>query len=126
MASQIVNTAWKVIPMFESRSIPQTVDFYTKILGFELASVKPEHGESENGESEQYFCSIFIGKRAEANFYFSKLDDFHVYLKSTPSIEFDEEIEDTPWGFRQFTIKDIDGNLLTFFKFLEGGNPGEE
>lgn len=145
MASQIVNTAWKVIPMFESRSIPQTVDFYTKILGFELASVKPEHGGSENREPEQYFCSIFIGKRAEANFYFSKvsaesfksshayialgtsqLDDFHVYLKSTPGIEFDEEIEDTPWGFRQFTIKDIDGNLLTFFKFLEGGNPGEE
>jgi uncharacterized glyoxalase superfamily protein PhnB len=140
MSSHVVNSAWKVIPMFESRSISQTVDFYTKTLGFELASVKPEHGKSE-----QYFCSIFIGKKAEANFYFSKvraesfksshayialgtseLDDFHVYLKRTPGVEFDKEIEDTPWGFRQFTIKDIDGNLLTFFKFLEGGNPGEE
>lgn len=126
--------------MFESRSIPQTVEFYTKTLGFELASVKPEHGESE-----QFFCSVFTGKKAEANFYFSKvsaesfkpshayvalgtsqLDGFHVYLNNTPGIEFDEEIKDTSWGFRQFTIKDIDGNLLTFFEFLEGGNPGEE
>lgn len=126
--------------MFESRSIPDTVEFYTKKLGFELASVKPE-----DGESELYFCSVFIGKKAEANFYFSKvstesfrpsqamvalgtsqLDEFYVYLKGIPGVEFDENIEDKPWGFRQFTIKDNDGNLLTFFKFLEGGNPGEE
>lgn len=140
MSSHVVNSAWKVIPMFESRSIPHTVEFYTKKLGFELASVNPEHGESE-----PYFCSVFIGKKAEANFYFSKvrtesfrpsqamvalgtsqLDEFYVYLKDIPGVEFDEDIEDKPWGFRQFTIKDNDGNLLTFFKFLEGGNPGEE
>jgi catechol 2,3-dioxygenase-like lactoylglutathione lyase family enzyme len=47
MASEIVNSAWKGIPMFESRSIPLTVDFYTKTLGFELASVQPEDNESE-------------------------------------------------------------------------------
>lgn len=140
MASDILNSAWKVIPMFESRSIDDTIEFYTKKLGFELASIKPE-----NRDAELFFCSIFIGKKAEANFYFSKvksesfkssqamialgtseLDLFHAYLKRTPGIEFEEEIDDKPWGFRQFTIKDNDGNLLTFFKFLEGGNPGEE
>lgn len=139
-AAEIVNSAWKVIPFFESRSIPRTIEFYTKTLGFELASVKPE-----DGESEQFFCSIFIGKKAEANFYFSKvsaesfksshamvalgtsqLDDFHAYLKNITGVEFDQEMEDKPWGFRQFSIKDNDGNLLTFFKYLEGGNPGDE
>jgi uncharacterized glyoxalase superfamily protein PhnB len=140
MASEIVNSAWKVIPMFESRSIPLTVEFYTKTLGFELASVKPE-----DNESELYFCSMFIGKKADANFYFSKvtrekfksshamiglgtreLDEYYDYLKSQTGVEFSEDIDDKPWGFRQFTIKDNDGNLLTFFKFLEGGNPGDE
>ncbi|KAG2002852.1 hypothetical protein GB937_009388 [Aspergillus fischeri] len=140
MTSEIVNSAWKVIPMFESRSIPLTVDFYTKTLGFELGSVKPE-----DNESELYFCSLAIGKKADANFYFSKvtpetfksshamiglgtrqLDDYYVYLKGKIGVEFSEDIEDKPWGFRQFTIKDTDGNSLTFFKFLEGGNPGDE
>jgi catechol 2,3-dioxygenase-like lactoylglutathione lyase family enzyme len=140
MASEVVNSAWKVIPMFGSRSIPRTVEFYTKTLGFELASVKPE-----DRKSDLYFCSVFIGKKADANFYFSKvspesfkpsqamiglgtceLDEYYVYLKSQCGVEFAEDIEDTPWGFRQFTIKDNDENLLTFFKFLEGGNPGEE
>ncbi|EAW16692.1 glyoxalase family protein [Aspergillus fischeri NRRL 181] len=140
MTSEIVNSAWKVIPMFESRSIPLTVDFYTKTLGFELGSVKPE-----DNESELYFCSLAIGKKADANFYFSKvtpetfksshamiglgtrqLDDYYVYLKGKIEVEFSEDIEDKPWGFRQFTIKDTDGNSLTFFKFLEGGNPGDE
>ena len=126
--------------MFESRSIPLTVEFYTKKLGFELASVKPE-----DGESDLYFCSMFIGKKADANFYFSKataesfktseamialgtseLDEYYAYLKGQTGVEIAEDIEDKPWGFRQFTIKDNDGNRLTFFKFVEGGNPGEE
>ena len=126
--------------MFQSRSISLTVQFYTEKLGFELASVKPE-----DGSSEMTFCSLFIGKKADANFYFSRasnedfspsramialgtleLDGYYDYLKRLADVEITEEIEDTPWGYRQFTIKDNDGNLLTFFKFLEGGNPGQE
>jgi catechol 2,3-dioxygenase-like lactoylglutathione lyase family enzyme len=140
MAADIARSAWKVIPMFHSRSISQTVQFYTETLGFQLGGVKPE-----DGSAESFFCSVFIGKKADANFYFSRvadqdfkpsramvalgtseLDEYHTHLKGLGDVVFAEGIEDTPWGFRQFTIKDSDGNLLTFFKFLEGGNPGEE
>ncbi|KAJ5861358.1 uncharacterized protein N7529_008668 [Penicillium soppii] len=140
MSLEILKSAWKVIPMFQSRSISLTVKFYTEKLGFELASVKPE-----DESSQATFCSLFIGKKADANFYFSRasnedfnpshamialgtrqLDEYYDYLGRLAGIEITEEIEDTPWGFRQFTIKDNDGNLLTFFKFLEGGNPGQE
>ncbi|KAJ5619466.1 hypothetical protein N7510_003450 [Penicillium lagena] len=140
MASCITDSAWKVIPMFHSRSISSTIHFYTQKLGFKLASVKPE-----GCETELTFCSMFIGKKADANFYFSsataeafkpsqamialgtsELDEYYEHVKGFPEVEIAEDIEDTPWGFRQFTIKDNDGNLLTFFKFLEGGNPGEE
>lgn len=37
-----------------------------------------------------------------------------------------EKLEDKEWGYRQFAVKDDDGNVLTSFKFLEGGNPGTE
>ncbi|PIG79340.1 aminotransferase GliI-like protein [Aspergillus arachidicola] len=140
MATNITKSAWKVIPMFQSTSISRTVQFYTEILGFELGSVKPE-----DGTSELTFCSIFMGRKADANFYFSKasveafkaseamialgtreLDEYYRYLKGRDEVTITEDIEDTPWGFRQFTMEDHDGNKLTFFKFLEGGNPGEE
>ncbi|OOO14051.1 aminotransferase class I and II [Aspergillus oryzae] len=140
MTTNITKSAWKVIPMFQSTSISRTVQFYTETLGFELGSVKPE-----NGTSELTFCSIFMGKKADANFYFSlasveefkaseamialgtqELDEYYRYLNGRDEVTITEDIEDTPWGFRQFTIEDHDGNKLTFFKFLEGGNPGEE
>ncbi|KAB8261315.1 pyridoxal phosphate-dependent transferase [Aspergillus pseudonomiae] len=137
---RIKRSAWKVIPIFQSTSISRTVQFYTEILGFELGGVKPE-----DGTSELTFCSIFMGTKAEANFYFSKasveefkvseamialgtqeLDEYYRYLKDREEVIIVEDIEDTPWGYRQFTMMDHDGNRLTFFKFLEGGNPGEE
>ncbi|KAJ5384481.1 hypothetical protein N7517_002392 [Penicillium concentricum] len=141
MSSEILKSAWKVIPMFQSRSIPLTIKFYTEKLGFELASVKPE-GSSEEDPSEQTFCSLFIGKKADANFYFSKatgdftpsqatialgtseLDEYYNHLRSI-DVDIVEDVEDTPWGYRQFSVKDNDGNLLTFFKFLEGGIRGK-
>ncbi|KAB8225979.1 pyridoxal phosphate-dependent transferase [Aspergillus novoparasiticus] len=139
-AIQRIKRAATTIPMFQSTSISRTVQFYTEILGFELGSVKPE-----DGTSELTFCSIFMGRKADANFYFSKtsveafkaseamialgtreLDEYYRYLKGRDEVTITEDIEDTPWGFRQFTMEDHDGNKLTFFKFLEGGNPGEE
>lgn len=140
MAANITKSAWKVIPVFQCTSISRTVQFYTEILGFELGSVKPE-----DESSELTFCSVFMGKKADANFYFSnvsveqfkasgamialgtqELDEYYQYLKGREEVTITEDIEDMPWGFRQFTIRDHDGNRLTFFKFLEGGNPGEE
>ncbi|KAF4336627.1 glyoxalase family [Fusarium beomiforme] len=140
MAAPIAS-AWKIIPTFESQSIQKTLDFYVDFLGFTLGGVKPGDGPS----SQYTFCSIFAGKKAAANIYFFKpesgivrpgsayialgteqLDKLHASVKGQRSDAIEEEIEDKPWGFRQFAIKDPDGNKLTFFKFLEGGNPGTE
>jgi len=140
MTTEIVRSAWKIIPQFPSRSIKLTIKFYTEELKFELGGFHPD-----DGTSEPTFCSVFIGKKAEANIYFDKcaVDDFHpakamialgttqldelyTCLQSRKTVNIVELIQDEPWGFRQFTIEDNDGNRLTFFKFLEGGNPGEE
>jgi hypothetical protein len=29
------------------------------------------------------------------------------------------DVEDMPWGYRQFTMQDIDGNEIAFFSFIE-------
>ncbi|KAG0336153.1 hypothetical protein BG000_006870 [Podila horticola] len=137
---EIVRSAWKIISQFPSRSIKRTIKFYSEELKFELGGFHPD-----DGTSEPTFCSVFIGKKAEANIYFdacapddfhpakamialgtTQLDELYTCLQSRTTVDIVEPIQDEPWGFRQFTIKDNDGNHLTFFKFLEGGNPGTE
>jgi uncharacterized glyoxalase superfamily protein PhnB len=139
--TQLAQSAWKIIPQFQSRSITATVRFYTEELGFFLGGIYPDDVDA----SEATFCSVAMGRKADANIYFflSKPEDFHPravhialgtiqldqyyqQLKSGGKVEMMADIEDTAWGYRQFTVKDNDGNRLTFFKFLEGGNPGTE
>jgi uncharacterized glyoxalase superfamily protein PhnB len=135
MAAELLQSAWKIIPQFRSRSVLKTVEFYREELEWTV-----EH----DGEYPQ-MCSAFVGKKADANIYFfhhkdqefvassamialgtTQLDEFYEHLRARGKIEITEPIADEPWGYRQFSIKDIDGNTLTFFKFLEGGNPGDE
>ncbi|KAM0329736.1 hypothetical protein ACHAPQ_006602 [Fusarium lateritium] len=136
-----IASAWKVIPTFESQSIQRTIEFYVDFLGFELGGVKPEDGLP----SQYTFCSVFAGEKAAANFYFFKpdggtanpgsayialgteqLDMMYKVISVQRKDVIKHAIEDKPWGYRQFAIQDPDGNTLTFFKFLEGGNPGKE
>ncbi|KAK2750930.1 hypothetical protein FQN57_000004 [Myotisia sp. PD_48] len=145
-------SAWKIIPEFRSTNIRRTVAFYTESLHFTLGGTHPE---DEN--SVPIYCSVFMGKKAEANIHFfdetaptdstkkssqdekpfvcssakialgtTELDEYYELLKQESKVNITQPIEDTPWGWRHFTVADPDGNTITFFKFLEGGNPGTE
>ncbi|EGO29398.1 hypothetical protein SERLADRAFT_457080 [Serpula lacrymans var. lacrymans S7.9] len=113
--AQLLSSAWKIIPKFQSLSISATIDFYVKTLGFIIGGLHPS-----DDVSEATFCSIFIGKKAEANIYFSKcesdqfhpreamialgtkqLDEFYEELKGK-DVEIVEPIEDQEWGYRHF------------------------
>ncbi|KAH6630669.1 Glyoxalase/Bleomycin resistance protein/Dihydroxybiphenyl dioxygenase [Chaetomium sp. MPI-SDFR-AT-0129] len=131
-----IQSAWKIIPHFHSSNIQSTVHFYTNVLGFTIGGI---HTDDQSGQAT--FCSLFAGDKAAANIYFSssvnpssawvalgteELDEFYRVLKEGGVAEIVEELGDKEWGYRQFGIRDGDGNRLTFFKFLEGGNPGVE
>lgn len=142
-----VKSAWKIVPQFHSRDIAATVGFYTTVLGFTIGGVHP------SAPSPPTFCSVYAGDRAAANIYFflrgggtggteeeqepfrpsaamialgtQELDQFYARLAALgAAVDVVEGPEDKEWGYRQFAIRDPDGNRLTFFKFLEGGNPG--
>lgn len=138
-ADALLQTARKAIPILPCTSIPATVSFYTKTLHF--------HGKLPE-DPEQKLCSVFVGVVANANLYFLQypaeethtpgtvmislgtkaLDEYYELLKKQEGegeggkVDFAEDIEDKPWGYRQFTVRDPDGNRITFFKFLEGSN----
>ena len=137
--AQFVASAWKIIPTFQSLSIDDTVQFYTNELGFVVGTAYPSESNLKG------FCSVSVGRHAAANIYFfgcgasefhprearialgtAQLDEFYNSLMAQGNVEISEPIADKEWGYRQFTVKDNDGNALTFFRFLEGGNPGDE
>jgi len=55
-----------------------------------------------------------------------ELDLFHDAIVERGRVKIVGGVGEKPWGYRQFTVEDPDGNHLTFFRFLEGGNPGTE
>lgn len=50
-----------------------------------------------------------------------RLDEYYEELVGRGRVEVTEAIGNKPWGYRQFGVKDGDGNQLTFFRFLEDG-----
>ena len=120
-----------------------TSQFYTEELHFTLGGL---HHEAEGGPPTM--CSVFVGDKAVVNIYHGlsadkdftpgwvsiamgkpQLEEYYGALAAAAAagrVEIMEPIGDRPWGYRQFSIKDGDGNKLTFFCFLEGGNNGTE
>jgi len=114
-------------------SIARTIDFYCKELHFVVGG-----SHLPPNSTEATFCSLFKGEKAAANIYFrlsdvgnfrpssawiamslDALEGFWKELNGKKVVEVVEEIEDKDWGYRQFSTRDCDGNMLTFFCFLE-------
>lgn len=132
---------FKIIPFFRSNNIDRTVAFYRDVLHFTVGGV---HSETESTDSEATFASLFIGEKADANIYFLPtvpasramigmrligLENYYSRLKEEGVLgEINAKVkggmigmmEDKPWGYRQFEVRDEDGNDLTFFAFLSG------
>jgi catechol 2,3-dioxygenase-like lactoylglutathione lyase family enzyme len=141
----LVASAWKIIPIFPSRDIHATVRLYTQELGFILGSEKPDFaslGAGPKAASNIYFQLYtdgqeFTPSKAMIAMGAEQLDALYTGLQAKQQLKQEEtspgsdffkiveEIEDKPWGFRQFSIADSDGNQIFFFRFLEGSN-GEE
>ena len=127
---------WKIIPFFCSTSIADTVDFYQNVLKFQVHGKYDHNSLSDATDIKKAtFASMSIGPQVAANIYFSiqakpgkamfafktlkALQEYYDMLKAAgPKVNFSDEIEDQPWGYRQFNIKDHDQNELIFFAFL--------
>ena len=87
-----------------------------------------DHGKNNDAKQHDNEKWTSLGTPAEAMVALgtNELDEYYELLKTEGAVKILAIPEDKPWGYRQFTIEDPDRNRLTFFKFLEGGNPGED
>lgn len=104
------------VPELPVSDVEKAQEYYCRFLGCKIEWLYPnkEVGAVSNGET-----AIFFRKR-EGSFepavnwiYCSNLDESFEYLKAKGA-NIVEEIENKPWGVRQFTVHDIDGNIFYF------------
>lgn len=113
-----------ITPMLEAKNLAETIEFYTKTLGFTCVSVWPEAGEPcwtclKKDSIEIMFTSKNAHSKLEDTLmtgslylYAEAVDKFWEELKDKVTVEY--PIENFDYGMREFAIRDCNGYLLQF------------
>ena len=116
-----------LIPELPVTDVDAALTYYRNVLGFSV------EGRHQDKSGNVVFGSVLCGG---ANFYFSKSNGLPsvarcwVFVDEVDALcaafgsrgaRITEGVEDKPWGYRQFTVEDLNGHLLTFFRFSDGG-----
>lgn len=111
----------KLSPMLYTEDIQQTLDFYTKVLGFKLDSMWPEEKpvwcSLDHGDVHVMFYSDENGKQAAemtGHLYIYTEDIRALHKKISDKVEVLWGPEVYHYGMREFAIKDCNGYTLTF------------
>jgi catechol 2,3-dioxygenase-like lactoylglutathione lyase family enzyme len=105
------------IYLFQAPKAPATEPAGTATEG-------PTTEEPGGGSQREGVEGAFRTSRAAIALGTDAVDEYYDLLRREGRVEIVEHVEDKPWGYRQFMVRDPDGNEIQFFRFLEGGNPG--
>jgi uncharacterized glyoxalase superfamily protein PhnB len=138
--------AKKLTPNFEVSNVKQTVDFYSKHLGFKLVMLVPESQdgiEQSFAEEKEYVYAMV--QKDDVEIFFQRTDTFKedvifsqglsigasvsFYMDIEGIMEFHETLKDkklqitelkTTWyGMQEFYMKDLNGYILGFAQKVE-------
>lgn len=115
----------KIIPLFRSSNLKESIAFYTGVLDFELKY--PAEADNEwvinliNGDAEIMLASkdgtariaIYIMVE-DVDALFEKYIDRGLVVPNHPDSPVHNSPIDQTWGLREFYVNDPDGNTLRF------------
>jgi catechol 2,3-dioxygenase-like lactoylglutathione lyase family enzyme len=108
------------VPIIPARDIEASAAWYRDELGFDVFHVEEEYGIVGRGESWVHFWGpsgiapedsmtmIRLGVRG--------IDELYAQCLEREIVHSNAPLKDTPWGSREFSVRDRDGNLVTFFQ----------
>jgi catechol 2,3-dioxygenase-like lactoylglutathione lyase family enzyme len=103
------------VPELPVKDVEQSQEFYRDKLGFTIAWTYPTKTIGAVSKDETV---LFLSKQEEItpNTLWIFADDVDQMYNEfvAAGISINESIETKPWGIRQFTIKDLDGNTFIF------------
>ena len=115
------------VPIIPARDIEAAAGWYRDRLGFDVFHTEREYGIVGRGESwihfwgpseiapEDSMTMIRLGVRG--------IDELYEQCLEHDIVHPNAPLEETPWGFREFSVRDRDGNLITFFEPPPGYEP---
>ena len=115
----------QIVPVFFTRDIPATVDYYKNKLGFECLGMwqdPPVYAiVTRDGQAIHFRCAD--PPTPSPDKYPDEFLDSFVFVDDADAlyreyadrgVEFTRTPENMPWGCREFVVKDCDGRLLAF------------
>jgi catechol 2,3-dioxygenase-like lactoylglutathione lyase family enzyme len=108
------------VPIVPARDVEATTAWYRDELGFDVFHVEHGYGSVGRGESWIHFwgpsgidpretdAMIRIGVRG--------IDELYRHCSEREIVHPSSTLERQPWGFREFSVVDCDGMLVTFFE----------
>jgi len=115
----------QIVPLFFTMDIPRTLAYYNDKLGFACRGTwqdPPVYAIVARDEHAIHFrCAE--PPTANPDKYAEELLDAYLFVADADAlyaelaargVAFTRELGDTPWGSREFVVKDCDGRLLAF------------
>jgi predicted enzyme related to lactoylglutathione lyase len=116
-----------VQPVLMSRDVVRSVEFYAK-LGFALAGQddadNPKYARIRRDDIELHLQWHdakeweYPNDRPSYRFVVSDVDSIYERFNENKALIDATEIKETPWGTREFHLRDLDMNVLQFYRWL--------
>jgi uncharacterized glyoxalase superfamily protein PhnB len=106
----------KLTPELPVADVERAQQHYRDVFGFEIGWLYPGKGigSVSNGNTAIFFRRRELPFEPAIHWVFAEdIDATYLDLQSTGA-NIVEPLEKKPWGLRQFTVKDLDGNLFYF------------
>jgi catechol 2,3-dioxygenase-like lactoylglutathione lyase family enzyme len=115
------------VPIIPARDVDAATAWYRDQLGFDVFHAEREYGIVGRGESwihlwgpsgiapESSNAMIRLGVRG--------IDGLYAECQERGIVHPNSQLDEKPWGFREFSVTDRDGNLVTFFEPPGGYDP---
>jgi catechol 2,3-dioxygenase-like lactoylglutathione lyase family enzyme len=111
------------VPVVPSRDIAASTSWYRDRLGFDVFVAEDDYGIIGRGEAWIHFCGPSEAIEDSIRIAVAGIDDLHAHCLSEGITDPDVQVVEQPWGFREFSIVDVDGRFLTFFEPPTGHDP---
>ncbi|MFW9856222.1 MAG: VOC family protein [Candidatus Thorarchaeota archaeon] len=120
----------KLEPMIYTTNIENSILFYRNVLGFEIDEFYPDRQKPSWVAIRIGNDRLGIGKTftdinhkfhprgvdgSGVQFYIRVTNVDQIYEKLQNKVEIIDDIENKPWGDREFTFKDPNGYLISFY-----------
>ena len=108
------------VPIIPVRDVEAAASWYRDLLGFDVFHVEGEYGIVGRGESWIHFWGP-SGSAPEDSNTMIRLgvrgtDELYEQCGERQIVHPNAPLQETPWGFREFSVADRDGSLVTFFE----------